>query len=119
MNTTEPKNNPPFSSPIDNLRLISYCPMCNTHYNPNEARILEQKDGAHLIHVECRRCYSSIVAVVITGGIGISSVGLITDLTAEDVLRFKNQESVTEDNVIEAYEYFKQGSMIQDLKENI
>lgn len=92
------------SSSLDNLRLISYCPLCNAHYNPTEAKILEQKDGAHLIHVECGHCHSSIVAVVITGSIGVSSVGLITDLTSQDVMRFKNSESLSEDDVIEAYQ---------------
>lgn len=105
------KNDHSSSSPLDNLRLISYCPLCNTHYNPSEAKVLEQKDGAHLIHIECRRCQSSIVAVVITGGIGISSVGLITDLTSQDVLRFKNKESVNENDVIEAYELITSGAI--------
>ena len=94
------------SSSLDNLRLISYCPLCNAHYSPTEAKILEQKDGAHLIHVECGNCRSSIVAVVITGSIGISSVGLITDLTSQDVMRFKNGEAISEDDVIAAYEKF-------------
>ena len=92
------------SSSLDNLRLISYCPLCNAHYSPTEAKILEQKDGAHLIHVECGNCRSSIVAVVITGSIGISSVGLITDLTSQDVMRFKKKESLNENDVIEAYQ---------------
>ena len=92
------------SSSLDNLRLISYCPLCNAHYSPTEAKILEQKDGAHLIHVECGNCRSSIVAGGITGSIGISSVGLITDLTSQDVMRFKNSESLSEDDVIEAYQ---------------
>ena len=91
-------------SGLDNLKLISYCPLCNTHYNPNEAKVLEQREGAHLIHVQCGSCYSSIVAVIITGGIGVSSVGLITDLTGEDVIKFKDSEPVCEDDVIEAYE---------------
>lgn len=106
------------SSPLDNLRLISYCPLCNSHYNPSEAKVLEQKDGAHLIHVECGNCRSSIVAVVITGGIGVSSVGLITDLTSQDVLRFKNSETLNEDDVIIAYERIAPGVSIDKLLEN-
>jgi|TARA_B100001971_G_C18200730_1_gene544416 hypothetical protein len=105
------------SSSLDNLRVISYCPLCNTHYNPSEAKVLEEKDGAHLIHVECGKCHSSIVAVIITGGIGVSSVGLITDLTSGDVTRFKNQDSVTEDDVIEAYESIKSEDFIKMLIE--
>jgi len=66
--------------------------------------VLEEKDGAHLIHVECNNCHSSIVAVIITGGIGVSSVGLITDLTSSDVMRFKESPPINEDEVLEAYE---------------
>ena len=100
-NAQNQHNNP--ASPLDNLRLISYCPLCNAHYNPGEAKVLDEKNGAHLIHVECKSCRSSIVAVIITGGIGISSVGLITDLTSHDVLRFKDSASITDDDVIQAY----------------
>lgn len=96
------------SSSLENLRLISYCPLCSTHYNPGEAEVLEERNGAHLIHVSCRKCESSIVAVIMTGGIGVSSVGLITDLTGKDVVRFKNAKPISSDDVIEAYELTKQ-----------
>jgi len=116
MTTATPHDQGHSSNPLDNLRLISYCPLCNTHYNPSEAKILEQKDGAHLIHIECRACHSSIVAVVITGGIGISSVGLITDLTSQDVLRFKNHDSVDGDHVIEAYALTQRSDLLSLLQ---
>ncbi len=66
--------------------------------------MLEEKSGAHLIHVTCRTCESSIVAVIMTGGIGVSSVGLITDLTGADVVRFKDASPVSSDDVLEAYD---------------
>lgn len=86
--------------PPESLRLISYCPICNTHYNPLAAQILEEREDAHLIHVECRKCGSSIVALVLTAGIGISSVGLVTDLTGEEVLKFRRKESIRTDDVL-------------------
>lgn len=106
-------NNGP--SPLSNLRLVSYCPLCNTHYNPSEAKLLDQKEGAHLIHVECRSCGSSILAVVITGGIGVSSVGLVTDLTSQDVIRFKNETAVSEDDVLAAYQVLSEGRDLRGL----
>lgn len=107
------------SSPLDNLRLISYCPLCNAHYNPQEAKILEQREGAHLIHVQCHSCQSSIVAVVITGGLGISSVGLITDLTSRDVMHFKNQDAIIEDDILDAYKILSTENNLKSLlKEN-
>lgn len=90
--------------PPEGLRLISYCPICSTHYNPFNAQILEERDDAHLIHVECRKCGSSIIALVLTGGIGISSVGLVTDLTGEEVLKFRKSDVIASDDVLDAHE---------------
>jgi len=70
--------------------------------------VLEEKNGAHLIHITCGTCESSIVAVIMTGGIGVSSVGLITDLTGDDEIHFKNASPISSDDVIEAYELIRQ-----------
>lgn len=78
------------------------------------AKILEERDDAHLMHVECRKCGSSIVALVLAGGLGISSVGLITDLTSEDVLKFKNTRDVRSDDVIELHEILERGASFLD-----
>lgn len=86
--------------PPEGLRLISYCPLCNTHYNPLSAKILEEREDAHLIHTECRKCGSSILALVFTGAVGISSVNLVTDLTGEEVLKFRRTEVVQTDDVL-------------------
>ncbi|MBI5135686.1 hypothetical protein HZA86_05670 [Candidatus Uhrbacteria bacterium] len=91
----------------DSLRLISYCPLCETHYNPMEAKILETREDAHLIHVQCRRCRSSIIVLVMNQHGGVASVGMVTDLSAEDVLRFKGSTTVTCDDVLNLHEYFK------------
>lgn len=91
--------------PNEGLKLISYCPLCNARYSTMSAKILEEKEGAHLIHLECRNCGSSIVALIFTGGMGISSVGLVTDLTSEDVIKFKNAQDINSDDVIALHEF--------------
>lgn len=96
-----PSQNP--YSPQDNLRLISFCPLCHTHYNPWQTRILEEREDAHLIYLQCRKCGSAVVAVVLTGLFGVSSIGVVTDLTSDDVLRFKEAEAVTADDVLDAH----------------
>lgn len=80
--------------------------MCNTHYNPMQAEILEERDDAHLIHTECRKCSSSIIALVLTGGLGVSSVGLVTDLGSDEVLRFRAGKTIHEDEVLQLYQIF-------------
>ncbi|MFA4936670.1 MAG: hypothetical protein WC575_00030 [Patescibacteria group bacterium] len=81
-------------------KLISYCPLCEKSYNPLKARILDEKDGAHLVHLQCGECGSSIVALILTSTLGITSVGLVTDLTSEDVMKFKDYNQINSNEVI-------------------
>ncbi len=87
----------------DGLRLISYCPLCERSYNPLKARVLEERDDAHLVHMQCAACGSSIVALILSSSVGLTSVGLITDLTGDDVLHFKDVGQVSADEVLELH----------------
>lgn len=89
----------------DSLRLISYCPLCEVSYNPLRARVLEERDDAHLVHIQCANCGSSIVALILNSTLGITSVGLVTDLTGDDVLRFKDEGHVTTNEVISFHNF--------------
>ncbi len=92
----------------EGIRLISVCPLCNTAYNPLSSKILEEKEDAQLIHLECDRCYGAIVALISQGGVGLSSVGLVTDLSSEDVIKFKSSPDVTYNDVIDIHEVLEQ-----------
>jgi hypothetical protein len=65
--------------------------------------VLEERDDAHLVHIQCATCGSSIVALILSSSVGLTSVGLITDLTGDDVLHFKDVGRVTSDEVIELH----------------
>ncbi|NQU77088.1 hypothetical protein HQ544_00130 [Candidatus Falkowbacteria bacterium] len=103
-----PKNYPP--EPSGNQ---AYCPLCEARYNPFFARVLETKDEAHLLHSECESCGSYIISLVSNTPFGLSSIGIITDLTAADVLKFKDKPEITSDDVIEFHQQFQ-----KDQKDN-
>jgi hypothetical protein len=88
----------------DNPTLITHCPVCNSRYNPIEARILEENNETHLVHVRCRGCLSAVLALIITNNVGVSSIGLITDLDSNDVIKFRKMPSISCDDVIEAHQ---------------
>jgi hypothetical protein len=90
----------------EGLRLISKCPLCAEQYQPFQASIVEEKAEAQLVHIQCRRCESSIVALLVNGQLGLTSVGLITDLTSSDVERFKDASPITEADIFQAFEEF-------------
>ena len=98
----------------DNPTLITHCPICNLRYDPLEAKILEEGKNAHLVYIHCRHCQSAILAVIVTNNLGVSSVGLITDLNGEDVLRFKKAKPISCDDVIEVHQFLSKEKVMID-----
>ncbi len=94
------------------LKLISSCPACGNRYSQNQAKVIEEKGDAHLVHIKCQKCQGGVVALIVHGGIGISSVGLMTDLTAEDVFKFKDARPLAEDDCIAIHETLEKNSII-------
>ncbi len=93
------------SSPFfdEGVKLISYCPLCESSYNPREARVLGEKEDSHLLHIQCGNCANAIIALVLISSVGVSSVGLVTDLGYDEVNRFKEAPAVSTDDVIETH----------------
>lgn len=61
-----------------------------------------------LVHVDCAYCVSSVILAVSAAGMGlITTVGMLTDLTKEDAIHFKNTAPVSADDVLEIHNYFK------------
>ncbi len=97
------------SSPFfdEGVKLISYCPLCEMSYNPQEAKVLGEKEDSHLLHIQCGNCSNAIIALVLISSVGVSSVGMVTDLAFEEVNRFKDAVPVSTDEVIEMHHLFK------------
>jgi hypothetical protein len=93
------------SSPLfgDDVKLISYCPLCGTSYTPRRTQVLGEKEDSHLMHIQCGNCSNAIIALVMISSVGVSSVGLVTDLNSDEVERFKVDSKVTTDDVIDMH----------------
>lgn len=105
-------SNQPSSFFEEGVKLISYCPLCETSYSPQAAQVLGEKEDSHLLHIQCGQCSNAIIALVMISSAGISSVGLVTDLIFDEVDRFKETESVTTDDVIEIHDMLQDESRI-------
>lgn len=91
----------------EGVKLISYCPLCESSYNPREARVLGEKEDSHLLHIQCGNCANAIIALVLISSVGVSSVGLVTDLAFDEVHRFKERPPISTDDVIETHHLLK------------
>ena len=87
----------------EGVKLISYCPLCGSSYTPLQAQVLGEKEDSHLMHIQCGNCANAIIALVIVSSVGVSSVGLVTDLGFEEVGRFKEDRAISTDDVIDMH----------------
>jgi len=82
----------------------SYCPLCNNSFLPDQATVIEETHDSWLLHTNCNKCSSSIILMVLVSEIGVSSFGLVTDLTKEDVVKYKKSEAINSNNLIDLYQ---------------
>jgi len=96
------------SNPIqDSLRIMRQCPVCSGNNQPTEDNILRQQDNVQLMHFTCPQCNHSVIAVIVTSQIGLSSVGMVTDMTADDVLKLHHRDPINEDELLAWHKFLK------------
>lgn len=91
----------------ENVHFVSRCPFCSAEYDLDGARVIGEEEDATVVYVTCSKCESSIIAMVAMTGLGIVSLGLVTDMTAEDTKRFFGGKEVTSDELLTIYELLK------------
>lgn len=101
----------PFSSTSGwqkTLSLINQCPICGQNYDSKATRLFLDKQATHLVHITCGYCHSYFLAMVMELGRGISTIGVVTDLSFADVERLHDQEPIEVNEAIEGYEFVEQ-----------
>ena len=91
----------------DFLRLVSTCPLCEARYAHGAARLLAEEGETRLVHVTCKKCGGATLSLILENPSGASSVGMVTDLTHEDVVRMHRDRRVCTDDVIDVHEALK------------
>lgn len=99
------------------LKMMNHCPICNSEYRKEQARLFAHHQNAHLVHIKCPRCGSYFVAMIMMLGPGLSSVGMVTDLSYDDVLRLHQTEILSVDDLIDGHEILQSQHFLQTLLE--
>lgn len=94
----------------EGFRLMAQCPLCQNRYQSTEAKVLAEKEDAYLLHVPCGKCGSAVVAIIFANNFGVNSVGMLTDLTGEEVLS-TSRDAINSDDVLEAYMQMQNGTL--------
>jgi hypothetical protein len=99
--------NPQSKYPVDGLKLVASCPVCQTEHNPVETAILEESDNSHLLYIKCRKCGSGVAASLTPGAYGVASLGVLTDLNAVEIKQATDWGIVSDEDVLGVVESFK------------
>lgn len=84
----------------DPSQLALSCPLCEHGYEPYQARIVRNHDDMQLWYVVCTNCLHGIMLMVTLTEYGVNSVGIVTDMTGDDLVRFEQQSSITSDDCL-------------------
>ena len=87
------------------LKLISHCPVCSQSYKSEAIKLFAHQSEAKFVHFTCANCHTYFVALIMTMAKGISTVGMITDLSFSDVQKLYKLPAITIDEVIEGRQF--------------
>jgi hypothetical protein len=95
-------NNEKSDSWRNTLKLISQCPVCNQNYKSEAVKLFAHESEANFVHFTCHNCHSYFMAMIMTMAKGVSTVGMVTDLSFTDVQKLYTLPAITIDEAIEA-----------------
>lgn len=92
---------------VNNLEDLVKCPICNKKYGQTKILVLEEDGNRTTLHLTCSNCKNSSLVFISSGKLGIVSLGMLTDLTRDEVKSLFKSEAISFDQVIEIHEYLK------------
>jgi hypothetical protein len=106
-------NNLDIKKVMDMLGTMLRCPICGAKYGRSGTRVIESdqdmvfNEAYVLLHSDCNKCKSSIVFSVEIKGPEVFSVGMVTDLTQNDTIKFRGSTPIESTEVIKIHQGLK------------
>lgn len=86
------------------MRLNGRCPVCSNSYNFQNVRVLGERDQQILTFIHCSHCGSGVVSILTMNPFGLKASGIITDLSADEVLDMEEAEAISDEDVMSMHE---------------
>ncbi len=87
----------------ERLKLASYCPLCGAQSARMELRPLGTAGDTQLLHATCGKCAAQVLTLTVVSSTSSGAVGLVTDLSADDVLRASGLPVIHTDDVLRVH----------------
>lgn len=101
------------SAPLPNPTpsLLAHCPLCHAAYADGAVQLLGEmaptltvRGKSRLFHLTCHTCAHAVLAVILESAQGVSSIGLVTDLEAQDAVRVHAAAPISADDMLKAHQ---------------
>lgn len=99
------------SSPNPTPNLLAHCPLCQAAYDDGAVQLLGEsgptlaaRGTSRMFHLTCKKCARAVLAVILESAQGVSSIGLVTDLEAQDAVRVHTTAPISADDVVAAHQ---------------
>lgn len=87
--------------------LAKFCDECGSNYQKDDIRIIQKDRNAILTHLSCKNCGKTHLATIFKP-LGVSNrIPIKTDLRPEEIQKFAGGRSVSNDDILDIYEWTK------------
>ncbi len=86
------------------IKFLGNCPICNKKYDSRNASVLEKNQEFMSFYIDCGNCSSSVIVAVFFPLSGlVTTVGMLTDLSREDLKKLRTFDPISADEVLEMH----------------
>lgn len=96
----------------ESLKIMSSCPVCQGKYNKDSVVIVDKNEDSYLLHITCPHCASNVLAYVMPTGVGLTTIGLLTDMQSYEVDKFSKLGPITNNDILDFYKMLNQDSKV-------
>lgn len=88
----------------ERIKIDARCPVCGNMYDFGHLEVLYEEEGGTLMYIKCSVCQSAALSIIAFGSFGLKVATALTDLEQNEVLRFKEQQPIDSEDVLELHE---------------
>ncbi|HCJ52816.1 MAG: hypothetical protein A2898_02610 [Candidatus Kerfeldbacteria bacterium RIFCSPLOWO2_01_FULL_48_11] len=97
----------PFGHRPDIIKAEAFCSICGERFDFTNLQILEEQDGTTLLYIKCGRCQAGSLSSISFGQGRLQFLTAVTDLSQDEVLDFRNEASIDEDDVLRLHAHME------------
>ncbi len=87
--------------PEDNF--LNKCPLCGKRVDVEVAKVIKKRENSSILYLSCPHCNGAVFLAIVDDVFSTVSLGVATDFTVEDLVRFKNKKPISSDELLDLH----------------